>query len=362
VHGFMLTILIVAILIVGLGSQAGLTATATSWESVLANAKEEGMVTVYASEGLRRATKTFEDRFGIKVRFESGRGSDQRSKILTERRAGLYLADVWVSGFGTMEGIDLRKVFDPLEPALLLPDIKDANNWLNGFLWHDPNDRRFLALTSRLSGGVAVNPQLVRPGEVTSLQDLLKPKYKAKIVSDDPRAPGIGQGLFVYLYMGREFGFGPDFIKTLIEEQSLVFTRNAWQAIDWAAKGTHLFWLAPNGSRVDEAKLKGLPIEHRCLDDGQWLSVGGGGIGLLNKAPHPNAAVIYLNWLLSKEGQTLYAQEEHTASRRLDVPAPADLNPCLVPKPGKNYFWVDSREALDARKPGGELAKFLKQF
>ena len=88
--------------------------------------------------------------------------------------------------------------------------------------------------------------------------------------------------------------------------------------------------------------------------------MGSGGVGLFNKAPHPSAAVIYLNWLLSKEGQAHYAEGGDTASRRLDVPA--KITPCFVPKAGKNYFWVDKPEALEMRKPGGELVQFLKSI
>jgi ABC-type Fe3+ transport system substrate-binding protein len=79
---------------------------------------------------------------------------------------------------------------------------------------------------------------------------------------------------------------------------------------------------------------------------------------MLNRAPHPNAAVIYLNWLLSKEGQALYSKGAETSSRRLGVPT--DIPPCFVPRPGRNYFWVEAREALETRKPDGELVQFLK--
>ena len=49
---------------------------------------------------------------------------------------------------------------------------------------------------------------------------------------------------------------------------------------------------------------------------------GFGAVALMDKAPHPNAAIVYLNWLLSKEGQTEYAKSGRN-SRRLDVP-PSD--------------------------------------
>ena len=337
-------------------------APSASWDSVLAKAKKEGQVTVFGpgTASLRRLmTKPFEERYGIKVDYEGGRGSSQRARITTQRRARAYLVDLWIAGFGSMEGLDVPKVFDPLEPALLLPDVKDPNNWKDGHLWHDPNDRRILAHTSKLSGGIAVNPGKIKPGQITSLKDLLRPEFKGKIISDDPRGSGIGQGLFSYLYLGKEFGFGPEFIERLMKEQKIVFNRNARQAANSIVKGRYLVWAAPNSRAVASLKEKGVPIEHRCVESGQWLSIGGGGVGMLNRAPNPNAAVVYLNWLLGKEGQTHFSKGATTASRRLDVRA-TEIDPCFVPEPGKKYFWVEAREALDARKPGGELIQFLK--
>jgi iron(III) transport system substrate-binding protein len=303
-------------------------------------------------------TKPFEQRYGIKVQYEGSRGSSQAAQITTQRAARSYQVDVWMTGFGTIEGLNVQELFEPMESAFLLPEVKDPKNWLNGFLWHDPKDRRFLAHASKLSGGIAVNPNNIKAGQVGSLKDLLKPEYKGRIVSDDPRGAGVGQGLFSYLYLGKEFGFGPGFIKKLIEEQDIAFTRDARQAIDMIVKGRYLIWTAPNSREVAELNEKGVPIEHRCVEDGQWLSIGGGGVGLLNRAPHPNAAVIYLNWLLSQEGQQLFSKGAETSSRRLGVPT--NIQPCFVPQPQKNYFWVESPEALKSRAPGGELVRLLK--
>jgi iron(III) transport system substrate-binding protein len=339
-----------------------LAATPSSWDSVLAKARTEGTVNVSGpgTASVRRAlTKPFEDRYGIKVEYNGGRGSTQKTQIVNQRAAGIYQDDLWITGFGTVEGFDVRGNFEPLEQFFLLPDIKDSKTWLNGFLWHG-SDHRFFAHSSRLFGGLAVNPKNIKEGEVTSFHDLLKPAYKGKIISDDARVAGVGQGFFTYLYLGKEFGFGPEFIKKLIEEQDLVFTRNPRQAADWLVNGRYAFWPAPDARTVSELHDKGVPVEHRCLDDGQWLSVGSGGVAIFTKAPHHNAAVIYLNWLLSKDGQARYAEGGDTSSRRVDVPA--TIPSCFVPKAGKHYFWVDKPEALATRKPGGVLVQFLKSI
>jgi len=333
-----------------------------SWDTTLAKARQEGRVIVYGpgTASLRQLmTKPFEDRYGIKVDYEGGRGSSQRERITTQRRARAHLVDLWITGFGSMEGLDVPKVFALLEPALMLPEVRDPKHWLDGHLWHDPADRRILAHTSKLSGGIAVNPEYIKRDQFASLKDLLRPEFKGKIISDDPRGAGVGQGFFSYLYLGKDLGFGPEFINRLINDQQIMFNRNARLTADSIVKGRNLIWPAPNSRAVADLNEKGVPIEHRCVEGGQWISIGGGGLGMLSNAPHPSAAVIYVNWLLGKEGQTLFSKGATSASRRLDVAA-TEIDPCFAPKPGEKYFWVESREALNARKPGGALIKFLK--
>jgi ABC-type Fe3+ transport system substrate-binding protein len=66
----------------------------------------------------------------------------------------------------------------------------------------------------------------------------------------------------------------------------------------------------------------------------QQLSSGFGGVGIVDRAPHPNAAAVYVNWLLSKEGQEAWSNVPRI-SRRLDV-KPVDTS--LLPRPGVVYF------------------------
>ena len=67
---------------------------------------------------------------------------------------------------------------------------------------------------------------------------------------------------------------------------------------------------------------------------GQAREVPAGSVGVVDNAPHPNAAAVYLNWLLSKEGQIAWTKVPRV-SRRLDVPSP---DPTMAPKPGIQYF------------------------
>ena len=57
-------------------------------------------------------------------------------------------------------------------------------------------------------------------------------------------------------------------------------------------------------------------------------------ISVIKPAPHPNAAKLFLNWLLSREGQIAWQEETKYASLRMDVPK---TNLVLAPRPGKDY-------------------------
>jgi ABC-type Fe3+ transport system substrate-binding protein len=63
-----------------------------------------------------------------------------------------------------------------------------------------------------------------------------------------------------------------------------------------------------------------------------------------NKAPNPNAARVFVNWVLSKEGSAVYANLSQDNSRRADVPV-QDQN--LVPERGRDYLTIDAEPLID---------------
>jgi ABC-type Fe3+ transport system substrate-binding protein len=84
-----------------------------------------------------------------------------------------------------------------------------------------------------------------------------------------------------------------------------------------------------------------------------FLSIAYSTTGVFTEAPHPNAARVFTNWLLSKDIQTKLKRFAHN-SRRLDV-TPAD--PKKYPKPGIEYFYPQSEAAIAVRQTAIELAK-----
>lgn len=74
------------------------------------------------------------------------------------------------------------------------------------------------------------------------------------------------------------------------------------------------------------------------------------------KAPHPNAAKLYVNWVLSKEGSALWSKNSQVNARRVDVPVFDELT---YPKPGVQYLRSDDERLLPEMQKTQDIAKSL---
>src|SRR3990167_7263981 len=164
------------------------------FENTLIEAKKEGKVVVYQTAGpdLREAlAKAFFNKYGITVESLTGTGFQVSEKIIRERRAGLYLSDLYQGGV-TTPTLLLKPagVLDPLEPTFIIPDIKDAELikkiWWEGKLQWVDSDHKILSFMAFPIPWLVINTDLVRIDEINSYRDLLNPKWKGKIVWFDP--------------------------------------------------------------------------------------------------------------------------------------------------------------------------------
>jgi iron(III) transport system substrate-binding protein len=187
-------------------------------------------------------------------------------------------------------------------------------------------------MTLLYRGTVYVNSNLVSPKEFASHKDLLDSKWKGKIVADDPRKSGTGQGTFLFFY--RHPQLGEDFIRSL-SRQGLTFVKNYAQEVDMLGQGRFPVGIGLSDSMVEERSKRGVPIailDPRQLKEGAPITPASGALSLVNRAPHPNAAKVYVNWLLSKEAQTALAQATGYISNRVDVPTD-HAPPWKIPQP-----------------------------
>jgi iron(III) transport system substrate-binding protein len=329
------------------------------WERVLQAAKSEGVVSLLGTTGVEirdALTLPFQKAYGIQVDYFGGSGAEQAARVSAERRAGKYAWDIFVGGTTTaLTSMIPIKAFDSLDSALILPEVKNAKNWRGGGIEFLDPARQMVVMTPTHRVILIVNSAAVDPNSIKSYKDLLNPKWKGQIATDDPRRSGPGQASFTFFYLHPELG--PDFIRALARQELVVF-RDPSQLLNLVGQGKYPILIGPRDTMLADALKRSLPINvvnPSLVREGSDISPASGNVAMFNRAPHPNAAKVYLNWLLSKEGQTHHARALGSISSRLDVPHD-HAEPWKIPRPGaiKTY----SAEAMDAKD---SLLRLLKE-
>ncbi|MEE8114136.1 MAG: extracellular solute-binding protein [Nitrososphaerales archaeon] len=310
------------------------------WEQVVAAANKEGKVVIYAAgSGIsKQHLITFKNRFetafpGIQVSYLGGRSSEMFSRLMAERRAGKFIPDLYLGSGSSRTWAD-RTVTQRIRPTLLLPEVLDMSKWLGGKFWfYDKEERYSLIYSMAAVTIIAINTKLVKPNEITSYKDLLDPKWRGQIVSRDLRGGGTGSSNIKFLYLHPDLG--PSFLTKLYTEMDVTLSRSSQQMIDWLARGRYAIHLFPRKFDLDRAKSQGLPVDllnPLKMKEGSALTAGSRGVQLLNPAPHPNAAKVYVNWLLSVEGQEGLEKFLGYPSLRSDTQTKGAVREFIVPQ------------------------------
>jgi iron(III) transport system substrate-binding protein len=334
----------------------------SEWERTVLAAKKEGQVTVYVHSTYAPALESgaFQKAFpDIKPVAVSGVELDLERRFMAERRAGKYLADVFMVGVLRSYNFYQAKLLDPIKPALLLPEVLNESKWWGkAHRYADPEKRYlFRYVGSSQLGQVYYNTQLVNAKEISSFRDLLNPKWKGRMEMRDIRAPGTGGSAIRFFYYSPELG--PDFLRRLLTETDLTVFRDRRQGLDWLAAGKFAicFWC----EGAERGKQQGLPVDSfGLMKEGAALSAGQGFLTLINQGPHPNAAKVFINWFLSREGQLNFqkslAQSEEGGpdSLRTDI-SKDDVLPKYRRMDGVKYLDIDSQ--WDAMKPVMKLVE-----
>ena len=338
------------------------------WEKTLQAAKKEGELMLYGSADFEKLFAEFHKKYPeIKVTGVYGRGADVAKRLMAERRGEKFLADLYVNGMTTGYNVFYKaKALDAIPPLLVLPEVTDASKWYQGKLhFIDPEKQHLLNINGETRIVLAYNTQLVNAAEIKSYWDVLNPKWKGKIVAYDPRLGGAGDAMRFFYHSK---SLGPEFIRRVLTETDLVISTDTRQMGDWLAGGKFALSIFAPISRmdVDVMQVQGLPVswfDPGQLKEGAYITAGSGGVALINKAPHPNAAKVALNWLLSREGQIAYQRiftEGNDGPDSLRTDIPKDKVPRGNRRPQTDpdrYPIVDRAEWMDQ----APIRKFVKE-
>jgi iron(III) transport system substrate-binding protein len=340
------------------------SASAASWDDTVAAARKEGALVVVlggaASRNYRPIFQLFEAKFGVRAAVSTGGGSKQADRILAERAAGKHEVDIiMVGGTTANDRLLPNGVGDPIDPLLFQPDVVNKSLWYKEkHHYSDPEAKYVFAF----SGTADITPILMRfnteklpieeAKKIDSAWTFLDKRFAGKIVALPPTIAGAGGTYFV---VPVHPDLGEKYLRRFFSpELNVAFIQDYRQIADGVARGkyTMAIFVGSAGRDIDSLGRKGLPVANfsrvleKPLKERPVLGASGASnnIMVVNRRPHPNAAKLFVNWFLSKEGQTvMHNKSEGTPDQtlRVDVTEKGKLDEDEMRKPGIEYLMLE---------------------
>jgi ABC-type Fe3+ transport system substrate-binding protein len=279
-------------------------------------AKKEGEVVWYTSLIVNQAVRPLIDAFdmkypGIEVKYSRADSGPNAIKVMNEARAGKVEGDVF-DGIATTPPLlkaGLVEKFAPSEVDKYPPALRDADGRWNALVVY------FLT--------PGINTQLVGKDEIKTAEDLLNPKWHGKIAWSTEPSSGAPEYVGAVLRtMGDDKGM--EFLRALAKQDIVNVDATNRAVLDEVILGQYAIALTIFNHHAVLSAEKGAPVA--------WLKVEPipapfHSIGLVKNAPHPNAAKLLIDFLLSEEGQRAFADVGYLPAMP-SVPAKtADLKP-----------------------------------
>ena len=278
-----------------------------------AEAKKQGTVVMYTSLNLKDSvpiTEAFEKKHGIKVELWRGSSEKVVQRAVTEARAGRFAPDILETNGPEMEALAREKILEPF----FSPHFKDLP--AAAF----PKHRLYIADRFNFFT-IGYNTNLVKPDEVPkSYDDLLNPRWVGKIGLEGGDIDWFG-AMVKAMRGSPPSGTGSDekglaYFRKLAEMHPQVRTGHTLLA-ELLVSGE--FPIAANiyNHNVERLTVKGAPVKWKALNPTFGRP---NAIGVARRAPHPHAALLFADFMLSKEGQTLIKERNRVpASLAVDT-------------------------------------------
>lgn len=308
-------------------AEEGASGTASSpW---ISEAKKEGKLMIYTSMNIRDLSPLingFEKKYPF-IKTEHYRTTSENvvSKVLMETRANKYIPDIIAAGDNDMYFVkknNLLATYISPEREFIREEFKDKEGIWTGLYF--------------LSYVIAYNTKLVSPADTPkSYEDLLKARWRGKMGMDSKEIAWFQTQLEI---MGRENGLR--FMKKLAQ-QDIKMRIGHILLISLLAAGEYDALVVAFVNQVEELRRNGARID--WVPSQQPIPAMPHAVGISKHAPHPNTAKLYVDYILSEEGQRKVVSVSRLPTRKGIDPEPPRMIKGLKFKPidtayfGENY-------------------------
>jgi len=294
-------------------------------------AKKEGELSLYSSmpQGdISALSEAFGKHYGIKVKVWRASSEGVLQKIVTEARGGRFEVDIVENSVPAMEALRreklLQQVISPAQADIMPEAIPVHKEWLGS------------TFDVFVQG---YNTNLVKKEDLPkSYQDLLDPKWKGKlgIEAED-------QSWFAVLLqeLGEEKGL--KLFRDMVDTNGISVRKGHTLLANLVASGEVPLALTLYNYAPDQLKQQGAPIQSFIIPPAiaQFRAVG-----LLKKAPHPHAAMLWYDFMLSEEAQQILV-------KRFNIPTHTKVS---APIKSQQIKFINPVQALDMNE------KWLKAY
>ena len=271
-------------------------------DKLIAGAKREGTVTVYTSanvEDMAVLTAAFEKKYGVKVRVWRSSSENVVQRGVIEARGGRFDADVFETGGSAMESLHREKLLQEVKsPAFA--DLNPAALTAHGE-WTGTRYNVFVS---------AYNTKLVNRDELPkSYADFIDPKWKGRLGIEADDSDWFGA---VIGELGEERGL--KLFRNIVAANGVSVRKGHTLLANLITSGEVPLALTAYAYRAIQLKNSGAPVD--------WFAIPPTiarfeGVGVARRAPHPYAAILFYDFMLTDAQELLRDREYFPASRKV---------------------------------------------